>query len=123
MSYFSETPDFDSTAETVMDNYANEFGERKFKKVLKKVMTSKQVIRLIHAYIANDIPIDPLKVLQLINQVPYFIFSKGQTQLLASTTVIKLWFEMTGKNTALASDKELKNMILFIIDETKPMNR
>lgn len=123
MSHSSKTPDFDFILEAVMDSYAKEFGERKFRKVIKKAITSRQVMQLIHAYIANDIPIDPLKVLELINQVPYFIFSRGQTQLLASTTIIRLWFEMTGENTNLASNKELTNMILFIIDKTKPMNR
>jgi hypothetical protein len=86
---------FEETLDTVLSSYIEEFGERKFKSVFDKTMNSNKIASLIKVASLNKVPPTSKELLYCINTIPYFIFSRGQTQAVAAIIALKIWYDKT----------------------------
>ncbi len=110
---------YDEILEYVISAYIREFGERKFKTVLKKIMTSNKISRLISTAKYKNIPPGSKDFLYCLNEIPYFIFSRGQTQAVAALIALQKWNEEVNSQQCLLTKEELKLRAMNIIDESK----
>jgi len=112
---------FDELVEHTYSSFAREFGERKLKKVMNKVLTSRKVERFIRESKLRKIPPHNNYIIQMLNEIPFFIFSRGQTVVVGAMVALQKWNEQANKTTYMLSEGELKQRAVYIITESKSM--
>lgn len=110
---------YDEIVEHVINSYKREFGERKFKTVLEKIMTSNKVSRVINTVKDKGVPPGSRDFLYCLNEIPYFIFSRGQTQALAALIALQKWNEEVNSQQYLLGEEGLKLRAVSILEESK----
>jgi len=103
----------------IISSYIREFGERKFKTVLDKVMTSNKISGLISTAKYKEVPPGSKDFLYCLNEIPYFIFSRGQTQAVAALIALQRWNEEVNSQQFLLSEEGLKLRVVNILEESK----
>ena len=103
----------------VFSSYIREFGERKFKIVFEKIMTSNKMSGLISTAKYQGVAPDSKDILYCLNEITYFIFCKGQTQAVASLIALERWNEEVNSQQYLLSDQGLRLRAVNIIEESK----
>lgn len=116
---FSESLDYEDILLHNFNSYSREFGERKFKNVVDKVTTSNKIKKL-NTYLKfhNLVP-SSTEIIACLNEIPYFIFSRGQTQALAGLIVLQMWNDEVNRHTNQFSNGELKAVAIMILEECK----
>ncbi len=110
---------FNEILEYVTLAYIREFGERKFKTVLEKVMTSNKISGLISTAKYKGVSPGSKDFLYCLNEIPYFIFSRGQTQALAALIALQRWNEEVNSQQFLLSEESLRLRAVNILEESK----
>jgi hypothetical protein len=110
---------YDEILKYVISAYIREFGEHKFKTVLDKIMTSNKISGLISKSKYKSIPLGSKDFLFCLNEIPYFIFSRGQTQAVAALIALQRWNEEVNSQYYLLSEEGLKIRAVNIIEELK----
>ena len=110
---------YDEILEYVISAYIREFGERKFKTVLDKIMTSNKISGLISTAKYKGVPPGSKDYLYCLNEIPYFIFSRGQTQAIAALIALQRWNEEVNSQQYLLSDDGLRLRAVNILEESK----
>lgn len=103
----------------VIRSYIREFGERKFKIILDKVMTSNKVSGLISTAKYKRIPPGANDYLYCLNEIPYFIFSRGQTQAVAALIALQRWNEEVNSQQFILFEEDLRSRALSILEISK----
>jgi hypothetical protein len=109
---------YDDIFQYVITSYIREFGERKFNTVLEKIMTSSKISGLISTAKFKGLPPGSKDFLYCLNEIPYFIFSTGQTQAVAALIGLQRWNEEVNSFQELLSDDDLKLRAINILKET-----
>jgi hypothetical protein len=111
--------DFYFEYKNVVDAYAlkyiKEFGERKAKAINEKVMTSNKISGLISKSRHERIPISARTYLYTLNSIPYFVFSRGQTQALAALLSLDRWHIEVNTDLKLLNSGQLLALAKSII--------
>ncbi len=102
----------------VFTAYAYEFGERKFNEVCSKIESSKKVASLLEASMIQRKPVGGLGFLSRVNEIPYFFFSRGQTQLVATLLVIRMWDRQVNARLNLCSANEIYADCRYVYHES-----
>jgi len=110
---------YDEILEYVISAYIREFGERKFKTVLDKIMTSNKISGLISTAKYKRVPPGSKDFLYYLNEIPYFIFSRGQTQAVAALIALQRWNEEVNSQQYLLSEDSLRLRAVNILEESK----
>src|SRR5690606_27886793 len=110
---------YDEILEYVISAYIREFGERKFKTVLDKIMTSNKISGLISTAKYKGVPPGSKDFLYCINEIPYFIFSRGQTQAVAPLFPFKRGNEEVKTKHLLLSEEGIRLRAVNILEESK----
>lgn len=110
---------YDEILEYVISAYIREFGERKFKTVLDKIMTSNKISGLISTAKYKGVPPGSKDILYSLNEIPYFIFSRGQTQALAALIALQRWNDEVNSQQYLLSEEGLRLRAVNILEESK----
>jgi len=105
--------------EYFLSTYVREFGERKFKTIVDKIMTSNKISGLISTAKYKGIPPGSNDILYSLNEIPYFIFSRGQTQALAGLIALQRWNEEVNSQYFLLSDEGISIRALDILQQSK----
>lgn len=113
--------EFNELLEHIYSSYAREFGERKLSEVMNKVITSKKVEGFIKESKLRKIPPHNNYIIQMLNEIPFFIFSRGQTIVVGAMLVLQMWNEEVNSKTNMLTDDELLQRAKFIINESKSM--
>ena len=113
------TLDYEEILEYVISYYIREFGERKFKTILDKVMTSNKISGLISTAKYKAVPPGSKDFLYCLNEIPYFIFSSGQTQAVAALIALQRWNEEVNSQQFLLNLEGLQLRAINIIEESK----
>lgn len=107
----------------VVDSYAltyiKEFGERKAKAINEKVMTSNKISGLISKSKHERIPISARTYLYTLNSIPYFVFSRGQTQALAALLSLDRWHIEVNKDLKLLGPSQLLFLANSVIKDSQ----
>ena len=111
--------DYSEILDYAITSYIREFGERKFKTVLNKVMTSNKISGLISTAKYKGVPPDSKDLLYCLNEIPYFIFSRGQTQAVAALIALQRWNEEVNSQQFLLSEDGLRLRAVNILEESK----
>lgn len=111
--------EYNKILEYVVTAYTKEFGERKFKTVLNKIITSNKISGLISTARYKGVVPGSMDFLYCLNEIPYFIFSRGQTQALAALIALERWNEEVNSEQFLLSEEELKLRAVNILEESK----
>jgi len=111
--------DYMEILEYFTDSYIREFGERKFKTVLEKIMTSNKISGLISTAKYRRIPPGSRDLLYCLNEIPYFMFSRGQTQAVAALLALERWNEEVNSQQYLLNDDGLKLRAINILQDSK----
>jgi hypothetical protein len=109
----------DKILEYVISTYIREFGERRFKKVLGETMISNKMYGLICTAKYKMIPPGSKDFLYSLNQIPYFIFSRGQTQAVAALIALQRWNVEINTQQYLLSEGGLRLRAIKILAESK----
>lgn len=103
------------------NDYIREFGERKFEKIKYKIKTSNKVGRLIKKL--DEIQAAPASdnLIWTVNEILYFTFAKGQTQVIACLFALERWNNEINKpnNMKFLSYAMLKDRVLKVILKKK----
>lgn len=110
---------YDEILEYVVSAYIREFGERKFKTVLDKIMTSNKISGLISTAKYKGVAPGSKDFLYSLNEIPYFIFSRGQTQAVAALIALQRWNEEVNSQEYLLSEDGLRIRAVNILEESK----
>jgi ATP-dependent Lon protease len=110
---------YDEILEYIIVAYTREFGERKFKTVLDKIMTSNKISGLISTLKNKGVPPGSKDFLYCLNEIPYFIFSRGQTQAVAALIALQRWNQEVNSKQYLLSEDGLRLRAVNILKETK----
>ncbi len=111
--------EYSEILEYVISAYIREFGDSKFKTVLDKVMTSNKISGLISTVKYKEVAPGSKDFLYCLNEIPYFIFSRGQTQALAALIALQRWNEEVNSQQFLLNDEGLRLRAVNIIEESK----
>lgn len=103
----------------ILNSYLKEFGERKFKTVFDKVLTSNKISGLISTLKFREVAPDANSFIYCINEIPYFIFASGQTQAFAAIIALQRWNDEVNSRQFLLSNEELKSCAVDILKELK----
>jgi hypothetical protein len=110
---------YNSIFEYVISSYIKEFGERKFKTILDKVMTSNRISGLISTAKYENVPPSSKDILHCLNEIPYFIFARGQTQAVAALIALQRWHEEVNSLQYLLTEEDLRLRAVTILEESK----
>ena len=113
------TLDYDGIIGFMVSSYIQEFGERKFEKLLRKVMTSNKISGLISTARYKRIPPGSNDFLYCLNEVPYFIFASGQTQAIGALVALQRWNEEVNSEQCLLAEDGLRQRAIYIIEKSK----
>lgn len=111
--------DYEEIIEHVIDSYTKEFGERKFLKVYKKVMTSNKISGLIGKVKYKGLPPGSKDFLYCLNEIPFFMIASGQTQAVAALIALQRWNEEVNSYEYMLNDDGLRLRAVNIIEESK----
>lgn len=108
-------PDYLNIKKSFKDEYKQLYGQVKYDKVRQRVENSKKINRLIESSITERKFLGADSILTHLHSIPYFIFSSGQTVLLAAILVFEKWdYEVNTKFFMLneiRKKEELQKMI------------
>jgi hypothetical protein len=110
---------YTDVCQTAFKNYQNTFGYEKYDKVVKKVYESNKISGLISRCKFHIQTVDHLTILSYINVIPYFLFSKPETEAIAALLVLLRWNEEVNAEYKLKSNDDLKGIAVNIIERTK----
>ncbi len=110
---------YDEILEYFVSAYIREFGERKFKTILDKIMTSNKISGLISTAKYKGIAPGSKDFLYSLNEIPYFILSRGQTQAVAALIALQRWNDEVNSQQFLLTEAGLRLRALNIIEESK----
>lgn len=111
--------EYEEIIDLFISSYIKEFGELKFKTILDKVMTSNKVSGLISTARYKGVPPGYNDILYCLNEIPYFIFSRGQTQAVAALIALERWNDEVNSNQFLLDQSGLKLRAIKILEESK----
>jgi len=111
--------DYQGIVEYVITSYIREFGERKFATILEKIMTSNKISGLISTAKFKGVPPGSKDILYCLNEIPYFIFSRGQTQAAAALIALQRWNEEVNSYQFLLDEDGLRLRAINILEESK----
>lgn len=100
-------------------SFIREFGQRKFDKIYDKIHSSNKVREFIikskrlglAPYLTHNI--------ELLNEIPYFIFSRGQTMAIGALILLEKWDQEVNQQSLISNSEELRSRAVFILTENK----
>ncbi len=98
------------------ESFIKEYGERKYRQISSKIDNSKKIRNLIkHSQIKQQSP-NKNDFLYLLNEVPYFIFSKADTLAMGAILAFELWHNSLNKSYSFLGEDELIHVLEEIIE-------
>ncbi len=110
---------YEEILQHVFSEYIREFGERKFDAVFEKIMTSNKISGLISTAKYKGLPPGSMDFLHCLNEIPYFIFSRGQTQAVAALVALQRWNNEVNSRQYLLAEEGLRLRAINILEESK----
>lgn len=107
---------YDQMLEYVLNHYIKHNGQEKAAKLVRKVYSSDSLSGLISRSRLFSFAIEAKHIVGKVNAIPFFLFSNGDTLLTASMVVLERWNSEVNENYRIASDEELKNMAVDIVN-------
>src|SRR5690554_5331249 len=101
------------------DSYVREFGERKYYAIVNKIMNSNKISKLITVSKQKGLPPTSNDYLYCLNEIPYFIFSRGQTQAVGALIALQRWNDEVNSQANMLNVEELKFRAIKILEESK----
>jgi hypothetical protein len=114
-----ENLNYEELLEFYINSYIKEFGERKFQVIFEKIMTSNKISGLISKSRYKRIAPNFKDYIYSLNEIPYFIFARGQTQALAALIALERWNNEVNSEMRLKYDNDLRLIAITIINECK----
>jgi len=107
-------PDYLNIKKTYKDNFRLKYGQIKYDKISQRVNNSKKINRLIESSKIERKFLGADSILTHLHSIPYFIFSSGQTMLIAAIIIFEKWdYEVNSKYfmlNELRKKEELEKM-------------
>ncbi len=110
---------YDEIFEYVLSEYIKKYGERRLKKVFEKVMTSNKISGMISTSNYRMISLGSKDFIYCLNEIPYFMFSSGQTQAVAALIALHRWNQEVNSHQHLISNDGLQLRAVNILEELK----
>ena len=114
-----QTFEYVELLEYYISEYVKEFGEKKFEKIFEKIMTSDKISGLISTSKFKHVAPSSNDYLYCLNEIPYFIFSRGQTQAAAGLVALQRWNAEVNSNLFLLSEEQLLARAIKILEISK----
>lgn len=110
--------------ETVIDRierfkmlYKTAFGVRKYENISSRINNSRKIRKLISLSFERRMPPHSLDYLYALNEIPYFMFSLGDTQALGAILALECWIKSGNSVTSTISEIELNKTFNDILHE------
>ena len=101
--------------EIFRENYIREYGERKYRKVLSKIHSSKKIGNLIHQSQIKQLSPNKNDFLYCLNEVPFFMFSKADTLAIGAVLALELWHNTLNQDYYYLDEYNLNRVFEGII--------
>ncbi|MCL2858808.1 MAG: hypothetical protein FWF42_03860 [Streptococcaceae bacterium] len=113
-----KTMDYSEILQFMMESHIKHYGEREFKKILDKVMTSNKISGLISTLKYKGIPPGSQDFLYCLNEIPYFLFSQRQKVAIGALIALQRWNEEVNSQQFLLSEEGLRLRAVNILKES-----
>ena len=107
--------DYSEILDKCFEIYQRDFGANKFSKVFQKVVTSDKLNGMIGEAQGRMVPPGTEDILARLNTIPYFMFSRNETQAIAALLVLQRWHEMVNVHQNLLNEEGLKLRAMGIL--------
>ena len=98
--------------------YKTAFGVRKYENVYQKIYNSNKITKLLSSAADKHLAPHSLDYLYALNEIPYFIFSKGDTQALGAIIAFERWMRSENNEVRHITGIELNQILDGIINES-----
>lgn len=102
--------------------YNQEYGNKKGSDILSKIESSKKVKEFITKLRIENLTPGDDGFITVVNSIPYFLFSKGETLGYGTLYAIKLWIDQSSNDSFKLSYDAIHNIVvetIFRADRTK----
>jgi len=103
--------------ELFKESYIREYGERKYRKILDKVQSSKKIKRLIDKSIEMRFSPNKNDYLYCLNEIPFFLFSKPDTLAIGAVLSLELWHNTVNQDFYFLDEYDLEHVFEGIIND------
>ena len=98
--------------------YKTAFGIRKYEKVYQKIYNSNKIAKLFSLASEKHLAPHSLDYIYALNEIPYFMFSKGDTQALGAIIAFERWMKSGNMEVQFITGIELNQILDGIINES-----
>lgn len=98
--------------------YAEEYGTEKTSAIGKKIFTSDKINSIIAQSKSKRIPLTTIDILETLNSIGYFLFSKPRTQALGALFVLARWDSEVNSKEGFYSAVNLKQIAVDILKQS-----
>lgn len=117
MKYNYNMEDYNKLINEFTLYYQSEFGERKFRKVTQKIMSSKFAIKQL--YLLSNSPPNYNEIVHMVMSIPFFMVSKKESVILACLQFLEMWNQTYNNDYYILNNEELYNLSSNIINYCK----
>lgn len=113
---------FDELIKLYLGLYFQEYGKKKGVEVISKIQTSKKIQVFITRIRIEKLNPGDAGFITMVNSIPYFLFSKGETLGAGALLSIQQWIDQTSMDTFKLNDSTIHSMIvetIFRAEKTK----
>lgn len=113
---------FEKYAEELKESYKEEFGLRKFNKVVDVVNNSRKIDKLMGLSLAKRAIPDHMDFVDTLHAIPFFMFSvKVSTKALGGILAIERWNEECNKRLNLTDDFDVGQLAIEFLTRINSM--
>ena len=123
---FKKTAFLYFSAEDLIEIFANfyteEYGTKKMREILEKVCYSPKLLKFIDMLRTQRLSPGRDGFITIVNTIPYFLFSKGETLCVGTLIAIQKWIIETKDDGFRLSDEQIHQIVLetiFKAEKTK----
>lgn len=95
--------------------YIREYGHRKYREIFSKISSSKKVANLIEQSKIKQISPNKNDYIFLLNEMPYFLFSRTDTLAMGAVFALELWHKTLNEDYYYLDEYNLDSVFKGII--------
>lgn len=105
-----------------IDFFIEEYGAKKSREIVDKIYYSPKILKFINTLRTDKLSPGTDGFINIVNSIPYFLFSKGETLCMGALVAIQKWLNESADDTFRISDEHIHNFVtetIFKADKTK----
>lgn len=109
------------TIKQCYSEFTQEYGEKQFRKIKEKLLSSKAYEKNKHLIIGYNKPIQSGTLIAIVSGITYFVFSSKRNTAIASLILLEQWIQFSNFNYEILSKEKIDGLIEEIMTKTSVM--